>query len=100
MLDNVFGSLADSTRRDILKRVSQAELSISTLAQSYKMSFAAIAKHVNVLEAAQLVIKRKEGRQQIISANPKTLHIASTHLELYEKLWDERFAALAEYLKN
>lgn len=100
VLDSIFGSLADSTRRDILKRVAQAELSISTLAQSYQMSFAAIAKHINVLEAAQLVIKRKVGREQIISANPKMLKVAAVHLEQYEKLWDERFDALAEYLKK
>jgi DNA-binding transcriptional ArsR family regulator len=98
-LDSIFGSLADSTRRDILRRVAKTELSISALSKSYKMSFAAIAKHINVLEAARLVIKRKEGREQIISVNPKTISIAMNHLEQYEKIWNARFDALDEYLK-
>jgi DNA-binding transcriptional ArsR family regulator len=99
-LDGIFGSLADATRRDMLKRVAKTELSISALAQSYKMSFAAIAKHVNVLETSRLVIKRKEGREQIISANPKTIQIAMTHLEQYEKLWGERFSELDQYFNK
>jgi DNA-binding transcriptional ArsR family regulator len=98
-LDTVFQALADQTRRDILKRVSQAELSISKLAEPYKMSFAAIAKHVGVLERANLVAKRREGKQQIISVVPKTVAVATTHLELYEKMWNERFNAL-EVLLN
>jgi DNA-binding transcriptional ArsR family regulator len=86
-LDIVFKSLADATRRDILKRVSQESLSISMLAEPYEMSFAAIAKHISVLEAAQLITKRREGKQQMISAVPQTIAIALTHLEEYEKLW-------------
>lgn len=99
-LDYVFQALADQTRRDILKRVSETSLSISDLAQSYKMSFAAIAKHVVKLERANLVSKKREGKQQIISAVPSTVEAASTHLELYEKLWNERFDTLEELLNK
>lgn len=97
-LDTLFQALADQTRRDILKRVSKAELSISRLAKPYKMSFAAIAKHVSVLEAAKLVRKRREGKQQIISIVPATMIIATTHLEQYEKMWHARFDALEALL--
>jgi DNA-binding transcriptional ArsR family regulator len=99
-LDIVFKSLADATRRDILKRVSQESLSISTLAEPYEMSFAAIAKHISVLEAAQLITKRREGKQQMISAVPQTIAIALTHLEQYEKLWQARFDALETLLQE
>ncbi|MEL6319860.1 MAG: metalloregulator ArsR/SmtB family transcription factor [Cyanobacteria bacterium J06626_14] len=99
-LDHVFKSLADATRRDILSRVSKKSLSISTLAESYEMSFAAIAKHVSVLEAAKLITKRREGKRQIISAVPKTIETALTHLEQYEKLWQERFDALENLLQE
>lgn len=97
-LDTLFQALADQTRRDILKRVSKEELSISTLAEPYKMSFAAIAKHVSVLEAAKLITKRREGKQQIVSVVPKTVTIATTHLEQYEQLWKARFDALDKLL--
>lgn len=99
-LDRVFKSLADSTRRDILKRVSKESLSISALADPYEMSFAAIAKHVSVLEAANLITKRREGKQQIISVVPKTIETALTHLEQYEQLWKARFDALENLLKE
>lgn len=99
-LDAVFGSLADPTRRDILRRVSKKELSISTLAAPYRMSFAAIAKHVGVLEAAQLVAKRREGKQQIVSIVPKTVAEAARHLQEYEKMWNTRFDALDKLLRE
>lgn len=99
-LDYVFQALSDKTRRDIMRRVSKTSLSISDLAQSYRMSFAAIAKHIVKLERANLVTKNREGKQQIISAVPKTVEAASTHLELYEKLWNERFDALELVLKS
>ncbi|MCA9354455.1 MAG: winged helix-turn-helix transcriptional regulator [Candidatus Kaiserbacteria bacterium] len=95
-LDNIFKALADETRRDILRRVAAASLSISDLAESYKMSFAAIAKHVGVLERAQLIIKKRSGKQQIITAAPKTIEIAAEHLARYEQLWDARFSALED----
>ncbi len=99
-LDNVFQALADSTRRDILKRVAKSELSISMLAKSYKMSFAGIAKHVVVLEKARLVSKSREGKEQIISAVPKTIEVATSHLEHYEKLWNGRFDTLETLLNK
>lgn len=99
-LDSIFSSLSDATRRDILKRVTKSELSISALADSYRMSFAAIAKHVSVLADAGLIKKRKEGRQQLISANASNIKIATVHLQQYEKLWNERFAALDDYLNK
>ena len=99
-LDIVFKSLADATRRDILKRVSKESLSISALAAPYQMSFAAIAKHISVLEAAKLITKRRQGKQQIISVVPKTIETAVTHLEQYEELWRDRFDALEKLLQE
>ena len=99
VLDSIFKSLADSTRRDILRRVAQSEHTISALAESYKMSFAGIAKHIAVLESAMLVVKRKEGREQIVSANPNTIDVAVSYLEQYQAVWNNRFDALDKYLK-
>lgn len=99
-LDNIFSALADKTRRDIIRRTAEASLSISDLAQSYKMSFAAIAKHVGVLERAQLIKKKREGKQQIITAVPHTIMVATEHLERYEQLWETRFTALEDLLSN
>lgn len=99
-LDTVFHALADQTRRDILKRVSQSMLSISKLAEPYKMSFAAIAKHISVLERAKLVYKERKGKQQIICAVPKTVKAATLHLQVYEQMWHDRFDALDSLLKT
>ncbi len=101
-LDVVFGSLADATRRDILKRVTQGGHSISELAKPYEgmMSFAGIAKHVDILESAGLVKKRKKGKFHIISFEPKAFRVASLELEKYAHMWNKRFDALDQLLKN
>ena len=93
-LDHVFRSLADATRRDILKRVSKEEHSIGELAECYKLSFAAIAKHIEVLNKAKLVTKRRVGKQQFVQIVPKTVETALNHLKEYEQLWQDRFDAL------
>ena len=93
--DAVFFSLADATRRDILNRVSRQSRSVGELAEAHKnLSFAAIAKHVSVLEDAGLVIKKREGRYQIISVNKKALGEAAHILEMYKKVWEARFNTL------
>lgn len=99
-LDIVFHSLSDATRRDILKRVSKEELSISTLAKPYSLSFAAVAKHVAVLEEARLITKHKVGKEQIVSVQPATFAAAKACLAQYEKIWNARFDALDALLKN
>lgn len=101
-LDTIFSSLADATRRDILKRVSKKELSISELAQPYEgvLSFAAIAKHVHILDSAGLIEKRRGGRQQFVIARPRAISVARTHLEKYEKLLEARFSQLDKVLKT
>jgi DNA-binding transcriptional ArsR family regulator len=99
-IDAVFSSLADATRRDILTRVSKRSHSIGELAGKHPgISFAAVAKHVGVLEEAKLVVKMKEGRYQIISVNPKALEQATRVLEQYKSIWEARFNALDSLLK-
>ena len=99
-LDNVFSSLADTTRRDILRRLVGASYTISQLAENYDMSFAAVAKHLGVLEKAKLVKKEKRGNQQVVSISPESLRDASYYLAQYEALWNYRFNALDEVLKE
>lgn len=97
-LDTIFSSLADPTRRDIVRRTIERDQTISELAERYSMSFAGVAKHLKVLEKAGLVNKRKEGRQQIVSARKETIKFASEHLKQYEKLWSERYDRLESLL--
>ncbi|HTV00758.1 MAG TPA: metalloregulator ArsR/SmtB family transcription factor [Luteitalea sp.] len=89
-LDHVFGALADATRRDILARVMHAEASVSELAARYDMSFAAVQKHVAVLERARLVTKRREGRAQRVAGNVATVRRASQLLDRFEQYWHAR----------
>jgi DNA-binding transcriptional ArsR family regulator len=99
-LDQIFGALADVTRRDILKRVSQAEHTISELAEPYAMSLAAIAKHINVLEKAGLITKRRNGKEKVIQIQPQALALATAYLSEYEKIWKARFDALEKLLED
>ena len=93
-IDRVFHALATATRRDILRRTIDGELSVSTLARDYDMSFAAVQKHVAVLEAAQLVVKRAEGRERLVRADPAMIARARELLARYEELWRSRIDRL------
>jgi len=97
-LDQLFGALADATRRDILARVMAADASVSELAARYEMSFAAVQKHVAVLERAQLVTKRKDGRAQRVAGNPDAVRRANRLLTDFEDRWLVRVARLDELL--
>jgi len=94
-LDRLFRALADSTRRDIVARVlAGEEASVSALAARYDMSFAAVQKHVAVLEEAGLVTKRPQGRERMVRGNPERLARARELLLQLEGLWMSRFSQL------
>jgi DNA-binding transcriptional ArsR family regulator len=94
-LDRLFRALADATRRDIVARVLAGEpASISTLAARYDMSFAAVQKHVAILEGAGLVTKHPQGRERIVRGNPERIARARALLTQLEGLWRARFSQL------
>ncbi|CAN5653800.1 metalloregulator ArsR/SmtB family transcription factor [soil metagenome] len=93
-VDRIFRALADSTRRDIVRRTLAGEATVSELAASYDMSFAAVQKHVAVLEIAGLVIKQRHGRERIVRGNPDRIRQAQALLDSYEELWRLRISQL------
>ena len=97
-LDGLFRALADATRRDILARVLKADASVSELAVSYRMSFAAVQKHVAVLERAGLVTKRRDGRTQRVAGKLDAIRRANRLLEQLEQIWQARISRLDELL--
>jgi DNA-binding transcriptional ArsR family regulator len=94
MIDRIFHALADATRRDIVTRVLQRPHSVSELAAGYAMSFAAVQKHVAVLEKAALVSKSRSGREQHVTGDVETIARAQRLLGDYEKLWRARAEAI------
>ena len=99
-LDSIFNSLADPIRRDILQHVARAEYSVGELVQKYDVSFAAISKHLKVLESANLIRKRKEGKQRMVSLAPGALQSADEYLEQYRVMWQSRHDKLEQLLKE
>jgi len=99
-LDTIFHALSDPTRRDILNRVAASELSVGELVEKYKVSFAAISKHLKVLEGARLVRKRKEGRKYMVTLAPEALKSADDYLEQYRLCWESRYNKLDMLLKE
>lgn len=97
-IDRLFHALADATRRDILRRTIDGEHSVSALARDYDMSFAAVQKHVAVLEAAGLIIKRAEGRARLVRADPTMIARARLLLARFEELWRARIDRLDDLL--
>lgn len=100
-LDRLFRALADTTRRDIVARLlSNQPASVSTLAARYDMSFAAVQKHVAVLEEAGLVTKHAQGRERIVRGNPARLAQARALLHELEQRWVARFSQLDHVLAD
>ena len=97
-VDAWFHALADRTRRDILRRVLAGEHSVSTLAASYDMSFAAVQKHVAVLEHAGLLTKRRSGREQLAHGEVAAVRSVASMLAELEDLWRGRIARIDELI--
>lgn len=96
--DALFHALADRTRRDILRRVLAGEHSVSALAEAYDMSFAAVQKHVAVLERAGLLTKRRDGRRQLASGDVDAVRSVASMLAEIEDVWRGRIARIDELL--
>jgi DNA-binding transcriptional ArsR family regulator len=99
-LDSVFGSLADATRRDILQQVTKCELSISEIAARYDLTFAAISKHIKILEKAKLIVKRRRGKEQMVTLAPHAFKDAEQYLEYYRQTMENHFDALEQFLRE
>ena len=99
-VDQVFHALADATRRDILRRSAGGDLSVSRLAEAYPVTFAAVQKHVAVLERAGLVRKERRGREQLVRTDPDAVGGARRALDQLELAWRERVARMSALLSE
>ncbi|MGH2381443.1 MAG: ArsR/SmtB family transcription factor [Candidatus Limnocylindria bacterium] len=88
--DRIFSALGDGTRRDIVRRAVDGKEGVAELASHYPMSFAAVQKHIAILERAGLVTKRRVGRRKLVRTNLEGLRVARHLLDRYEDLWRER----------
>ena len=93
-LNYVFRALVDPTRRNILERLAGGEATVGQLAEHYPLSFAAVSKHLGVLEQAGLLKRVTRGRERVCQLNPAALHDARAWLEFHERFWTERLSAL------
>lgn len=99
-IDLVFGALADATRRDIVRRASAGQEGVAELATHYPMSFAAVQKHVSVLERAGLVTKERVGRRKLVRTNVEGIRIAQRLLDQYEQLWEDRIGRMSRIISQ
>jgi DNA-binding transcriptional ArsR family regulator len=97
-VDRLLHALADGTRRDILRRSARDDLSVSQLAEAYPMSFAAVQKHVAVLERAGLITKERRGREQLVHADAAAVRRAREALSQLEKAWRGRVQRMSDLL--
>lgn len=93
-VNRMFRALADATRRDIVRRTLVAEVSVSQLARAYDMSFAAVQKHVAVLEEARLVTKHPRGRERMVRGSADGIRQAQRLLDQFEQIWRARIDRL------
>jgi DNA-binding transcriptional ArsR family regulator len=98
--DRVFAALADGTRRDIVRRAIDAQEGVAELADHYPMSFAAVQKHIAVLERAGLVTKQRIGRRKVVRTNVEGLRAAQRLLDRYEELWRGRIDRMTNLINE
>ena len=98
LCDARFHALAHRARRDIMRRVLAGEYSVSALAADFDMSFAAVQKHVAVLERAGLITKRRSGREQLATGDVTAVRAVSSMLDELELVWRGRIARIDELL--
>ena len=98
--DRIFGALGDATRRDIVRSAIDGEEGVAELASHYPMSFAAVQKHVAILERAGLVSKHRIGRRKIVRTNPEGLRVARRLLDRYEELWRKRVECMDQLISD
>jgi DNA-binding transcriptional ArsR family regulator len=98
--DHVFAALADATRRDIVRRALDGREGVAELAGHYPMSFAAVQKHVAVLERAGLVTKERTGRRKVVRTNVEALQVARRLLDQYEALWRSRVERMTNLIAS
>jgi DNA-binding transcriptional ArsR family regulator len=98
--DRIFGALSDATRRDIVRRAIDGDEGVAELAARYPMSFAAVQKHVAILERAGLVSKHRSGRRKIVRNNLTGLRVARRLLDRYEELWRGRVERMSQLLDD
>jgi DNA-binding transcriptional ArsR family regulator len=100
-LDSIFHSLADSTRRDMLRLLRiYDKMSVGEIAAHYKMTFAGTSKHLKVLSSARLITKQKKGKKQMISLSPAAFNSVDKYMEEYRRLWEVRFDRLDKVLNE
>jgi DNA-binding transcriptional ArsR family regulator len=98
--DRIFGALGDATRRDIVRRAVHGKEGVAELAAHYPMSFAAVQKHVAVLERAGLVSKHRIGRRKVVRTNVEGLRVARRLLDRYEDLWRDRVERMDQLIRG
>jgi DNA-binding transcriptional ArsR family regulator len=98
--DRIFAALGDATRRDIVRRAIDGEEGVGELAEHYPMSFAAVQKHVAVLERAGLVSKHRVGRRKVVRTNLEGLRVARRLLDRFEDLWRQRVELMSQLISE
>jgi DNA-binding transcriptional ArsR family regulator len=98
--NRIFGALGDATRRDLVRRAIDGQEGVAELATHYSMSFAAVQKHVAILERAGLVTKHRIGRRKLVRTNVEGLRVARRLLDRYEDLWRKRVERMNQLISE
>jgi DNA-binding transcriptional ArsR family regulator len=98
--DRIFAALADPTRRDIVRRAIDGREGVAELAEHYSMSFAAVQKHIAILERSGLVTKRRRGRRKVVHTNVEGIRVAQNLLDRYQDLWLRRIDRMTQLINE
>ena len=99
-LDSIFHALSDPTRRSILRDVSAGEKTVGEVARPFALTLAAVSKHLNVLESAELIARERRGSFQIVRLRSESLREAEEWIVYYEQFWKGQLDRMAKFLEG
>jgi DNA-binding transcriptional ArsR family regulator len=97
-LDQLFGAIADPTRRAILDRLARGEARVTEIAADFPISLNSVSKHLRMLERAGLVVRRVQGRDHYLSVNAEPLDAAAQWIDHHRQFWEQSLAALEQFV--
>ena len=97
-LDAVFQALSDATRRSILRELAIEEKTVGQIALPFKISLAAVSKHLKVLARAELITREKRGSFQVVRLNPGPMRDAARWMSFYDRIWNKRLDSIQTFL--
>src|SRR3979490_1615650 len=99
-LDRAFTALGDPVRRALIARLSRGQATVNELAEPFSITKQAVSQHIQVLEAAGLITRSRDGQRRPCHLNPAALEALTSWIDTYRLVAERRYRRLDTVLDN